>query len=41
MKHDIYAYDPSATATCQYSYVQAEQGVGSVGEAILKAKGAG
>ncbi len=35
MKHDIYPYDPSATTTCQYSYVQTEQGIGTVGEALL------
>jgi len=28
MRHDIFAYDPSATDTCQYTYVQPDQGVG-------------
>lgn len=40
MTYDMYPFDPGAVGTCQYSYVQPGQGVGVVGEALLKAKGA-
>lgn len=41
MKYGIYAYNPAAVDLCQYSYIETEdqqQGVGVVGEALLKAK---
>lgn len=40
MKYGVYAYNPAAVAQCQYSYHETEApfGIGSVGEALIKAK---
>jgi hypothetical protein len=41
MKYDVFPYDPGAKDHCQYSYAEDElaKGVGTVGEAMMRAMG--
>ncbi|WP_425057639.1 hypothetical protein SCACP_21570 [Sporomusa carbonis] len=41
MKYEVTPYNPGAVGSCQYSYVQPDQGLGTVGEALLAAMNKG